>query len=187
MFEFFSKKNKTVEEEQPPIPLPELIQSKNNPVAIESILKDGNALWGWYKADQLSNGQLNLTAMINISYGFDGLALFRKEGDFLVKYRTEIIQKKIFLRISEISLFTHSNIMELYNTELSDSYKILYDEEQVVAANCQAYIHDLTKKTINDYLTNHRVMTVGEEHFYSKKDYPNGLPEEFKGNKIWNI
>lgn len=48
MFDFFRKKPQPVQSEQMPIPLPELPAEKNNPVAIESLLKDGNAVWGWY-------------------------------------------------------------------------------------------------------------------------------------------
>lgn len=182
MFDWFKKRPQPVQEEKMPIPLPELPAEKNNPVAIETLLKDGNAVWGWYKVADLKNGQINISAMMNMTYGFEGIALFRKEGDFLVKYRTDVVGEnlEIHLKISEICKFTHSNVMELYNTELSDAYKVLLDEEQDFAAHCQAYIHDLTEETINDYLTNHRVMAVGEEHFFAKKDYPNGLPEEFE-------
>ena len=187
MFDFFRKKSQPVQSELMPIPLPELPAEKNNPVAIESLLKDGNAVWGWYKVADFKNGQINISAMMNITYGFEGIALFRKEGHFLVKYRTDVVGKKLelHLKISEICKFTHSNVMELYNTELSDAYKVLLDEEQEFAAHCQAYIHDLTEESINDYLTNHRVMAVGEEHFFAKKDYPNGLPENLKRNRTW--
>lgn len=183
MFDWFKKKPQPQQqEEKHPLPLPELDADKNNPVAIEALLKDGNAIWGWYKADQLDNGQLNLSAIFNMTYGFDGLALFRKEEDYLVKYRVDVIgdSLEIHLKISEICKFSHSNVMELFNTELSDAYKILLDEQQNIAANCQAYIHDLTAEDIDDYLTNHRVMTVGDEHFFRKEDYPNGLPEDMQ-------
>lgn len=182
MFDWFKKRPQPVQEEKMPIPLPELPAEKNNPVAIETLLKDGNAVWGWYKVADLKNGQINISAMMNMTYGFEGIALFRKEGDFLVKYLTDVVGEKleIHLKISEICKFTHSNVMELYNTELSDAYKVLLDAEQNFVARCQAYIHDLTEEKINDYLTNHRVMNVGEEHFFAKKDYPNGLPEDME-------
>lgn len=182
MFDFFRKKTQPIQEEQMPIPLHELPAEKNNPVAIESLLKDGDAVWGWYRVTDLKNGQLNFSAMLNMTYGFEGIALFRKEGDYLVKYRTDVVGEalEIHLKISEICKFSHSNVMELFNTELSDAYKLLYDEQQDFAANCQAYIHDLTEEKINDYLSNHRVMNVGEEHFFAKKDYPNGLPEDME-------
>ena len=116
-----------------PIPLPELPAEKNNPVAIEILLKGGNAVWGWYKVADLKNGQINISAMMNMTYGSEGIALFRKEGDFLVKYRTDVVGEKleIHLKISEICKFTHSNVMELYNTELSDAYKVLLDESRI--------------------------------------------------------
>lgn len=183
MFDWFKKKPQPQQqEEQMPIPLPELDTEKNNPVAIEALLKDGNAIWGWYKVMDMKNGQMNFSAMLNMSYGFEGIALFRKEGDFLVKYRVDVVGDalEIHLKLSEICKFSHSNVMELFNTELSDAYKLLYDEEQDFAANCQAYIHDLTAEKINDYLTNHRTMHVGDEHFFAKKDYPDGLPEDMQ-------
>lgn len=182
MFDFFKKKLQSTSKEQIPIPLPELIAEKNDPVAIEDLFKRGDAIWGWYKITNQKNGQPNFSAMLNMTYGFDGIVLFRKEGNFLVKYRTDVIgnELEIYLKISEICRFTHSNIMNLFNTELSDAYKLLYDEQQELATHCNAYIHDLTEEIINDYLTNHRVMYVGKEHFFSKKDYPHGLPDEYK-------
>lgn len=170
MLDFLKKKRQPVQEEKMPIPLPEFPAEKNNPVAIESLLKDGNAVWGWYKVDDLKNGQINFSAMLNMTYGFEGIALFRKEGNFLVKYRTDVFGEKleIHLKISEICKFSHSNVMELFNTELSGAYKLFLDEDQEFCAQCQSYIHDLTEEKINDYLTNHRVMNVGEEHFIKK-------------------
>ena len=118
MFDWFKKKPQPVQEEKMPIPLPELPAEKNNPVAIESLLKDGNAVWGWYKVADLKNGQINISAMMNMTYGFEGIALFRKEGDFLVKYRTDVDGEKleIHLKISEICKFTHSNVCLLYTS-----------------------------------------------------------------------
>ncbi len=39
---------------------------------------------------------------------------------------------------------------------------------------------DKKKEAVALAISNHRVMAVGEEHFFAKKDYPNGLPEEFE-------
>lgn len=180
MFDFFKKKPQPQQVEQMPIPLPELDAEKVNPVAIESLFRDGHAIWGWYKVMDTKNGQINFSAMLNMTYGFEGIALFRKEGDYLVKYCTDVVgdNLEIHLKISEICKFSHSNVMELFNTQLSDAYKLLYDEEQDFATNCQAYIHDLTIEIIDNYLTNHRTINIGEEHFFAKKDYPNGLPED---------
>ena len=61
-----------------PINLPELEADKFNPVTLTNMLKDGAALWGWYSIPT----KYNVSALCNLTYGFDGLAVFRKEGDF---------------------------------------------------------------------------------------------------------
>ena len=78
MFDWFKKKPQPQQEEQMPIPLPELDSEKNNPVAIEALLKDGNAIWGWYKVMDMKNGQMNYSAILNMTYGFEGIALLEK-------------------------------------------------------------------------------------------------------------
>ena len=171
MLDFFKKKLRPAPKETIPIPLPALSKDKYDPVKIYDMLDHGDAIWGWYKADELKDGQVNLSAMLNMTYGFEGLALFRRESDYLVKYRVDAVGDalEICLKISEICKFSRSNVMELFNTELSDAYKLLYDEQQDYAANCKAYVHDLTDDKINDYLTNHRVMIIGNEHFKKKR------------------
>lgn len=180
MFEFFKKKPDPQVEEKNPIPLPEIAADKMNPVAIAEMIKNDTAIWGWYKVTDLKNNNINVTAMLNMTYGFDGLALFRKEGDFLVKYRVDVVgeELKIYTKLADVCKLTNSNIMELFNTELSDAYKLFYDENSEYSAGCQSYVHDVNEDMLNDYLSTHRVFHVGEEHFFAKKDYPNGLPTD---------
>lgn len=184
MFEFFKQKQKPQpdQEDRLPIPVPELPADMNNPVAIYDLLNNGDAIWGWYNVIDMKNGQMNYSAMLNMTYGFEGMALFRKEADYLIKYLTEVVGKdlEIYMKISKICKFTHSNVMELYNTELSDAKKLLYDEKQEFAVGCQSYVHDIDVDMIENALSKRRVMIVGDEHFFSKKDYPNGLPEDLE-------
>ena len=181
MFDIFKKKRRSAQEIHPPIPLPRLSQERNNPVAIESLLKDGDAIWGWFKVNDLKYGKINFLAIQNITYGFDGIALFRKEGNYLVKYCINVLgeQLEICLRINEICKFSHSNIMELFNTELFNSFMIFYDEKQQFADRCKSYVHDLTEETIDNYLTHHRSMIIGKEHFLSEdSDLPETMYKE---------
>lgn len=178
MLNFLKKKMQSQPVEQNPIPLPEIPDDKMNPVAIAEMLKNKTAIWGWYKVTDLKNNQMNFTAILNMTIGFDGLALFRREGDYLVKYRVDAVGKEctICMKISEICKLSNSNIMELFNTELSDAYKLFYDENSEYAAECQSYVHDITEEMIENNLSNNRVFFIGEEHFFKKSDYPDGLP-----------
>lgn len=182
MFNFFKNKILPPPAEQSPIPLPEITVDKMNPVTISEMLRNNIAIWGWYKVSDLKNNQMNFTALLNMTIGFEGLALFRREGDYIVKYRVEVVGKelKTYLRISEICRLSNSNIMELFNTELSDAYKLFYDEDSKYTAECQSYVHDINEEMINDKLSNNRVFHIGEEHFFKKSDYPDGLPAEFE-------
>lgn len=178
MFDFFKKKPIPQADEKTPIPLPVIPEEKMTPTAIAEMIKNGTAIWGWYKVTDLKNNTINVTAMLNMTYGFEGLALFRKEGDYIIKYRVDVVGKdlEIYMKISEICKLTNSNIMEIYNTELSDAYKLMYDEKSEYTSKCQSYVHDITSEMLDDYLETHRVFVVGEEHFFAKKDYPDGLP-----------
>jgi deoxyadenosine/deoxycytidine kinase len=66
--------------------------------------------------------------------------------------------------------------MELYNTEFADAYKLFYDNESEYSAGCQCYVHDVHIDMIENELSKRRVFHIGEEHFFKKSDYPNGLP-----------
>lgn len=182
MLKFFKKKTLPTPTKQVPIPLPEITGDKMSPVTIAEMLRSNTAIWGWYKATDLKNNQINFTAILNMTIGFDGFALFRREGDYLVKYRVEAVGKelKIYLKISEICRLSNSNIMELFNTELSDAYKLFYDEDSKYAAGCQSYVHDITEEMIENKLSNNRVFLIGEEHFFKISDYPDGLPSEIE-------
>jgi len=182
MFDFFKKKPQPQPAEQNPLPLPEIPAEKMNPVAIGEMLKNHTAIWGWYKVMDMKNGNMNVSALLNMTLGFEGFALFRREGDYLIKYRIDSVGENhaIYMKISEICRLSNSNVMELFNTELSDAYKLFYDEESNYAAGCQSYIHDINEQMIEDKLSNNRVFHVGEEHFYKKSDYPDGLPPELE-------
>lgn len=178
MFHLFKKKKLTQPAEQNLIPLPEIPYNKMNPVTIANMLRNNTAIWAWYKVTDYKNNQMNYSAILNITIGFDGLALFRKEGNYLVKYHVNAVGKecKIYLKINNICRFSNSNIMELFNTELSDAYRLFYDEDSEYAAGCQCYVYDITEEMIENKLSQNRVFYIGEEHFFKKSDYPNGLP-----------
>ena len=62
-------------------------------LSIENHLKSGSTIWAWYKINdfKIKDGrQLNISALENLSYRFDGLTALRKEGNYLIYYRVEI-------------------------------------------------------------------------------------------------
>ena len=77
MFDFFKRK------QQPQLPLPEIPSEKMNPVALHEMLKNRTAIWGWLKVTDMRNNELNFSALLNRTLGFDGFAVFRREGDYL--------------------------------------------------------------------------------------------------------
>ena len=63
------------------IDLPELPTVNINPVSILKKLKEGSTIWAWYKIMDFKvkkgKRQLNLTALENVSYRFDGLTALK--------------------------------------------------------------------------------------------------------------
>lgn len=178
MFDFFKRKQQPQPAEQNPIPLPEIPSEKMNPVALHEMLKNRTAIWGWYKVTDMRNNELNFSALLNMTLGFDGFAVFRREGDYLVKYRVDSVGEEhaIYMKLSEICRLTPSNVMELYNIEFADAYKLFYDDDSNYSAGCQCYVHDVNEEMIENALSTRRVFHIGEEHFFKKSDYPDGLP-----------
>lgn len=72
--------------------------------------------------------QLNISALENLSYRFDGLTALRKEGNYLIYYRVSDRTFGIYLKPSKIYHFKNSSIAELYFDELANSYRLYLDE-----------------------------------------------------------
>lgn len=178
--ELFKRKNNkknTTPVELDPIDLPVLNYKSSSPADILSLLIDGNTIWAWFKVDHIINGQLNFTAMMNMSYGFEGLAVYKKVNNYLYKYNVDVDKEGIiYLKISEISRFINSNIMELFNTDMHDAYKLFYDHNSDFFDHTMCYITDITEELIERKLEDNRVFKIDESHFYKKSDYSDGLP-----------
>ena len=79
------KKNKTEETSADLIDLPEFPTVQKDFLSIENHLKSGSTIWAWYKINdfKIKDGrQLNISALENLSYRFDGLTALRKEGNY---------------------------------------------------------------------------------------------------------
>ena len=125
-------KKKTEEPSADLIDLPEFSSVQKDFLSIENHLKSNSTIWAWYKINdfKIKNGrQLNISALENLSYRFDGLTALRKEGNYLIYYRVEIDRTfGIYLKPSKIYHFKNSSIAELYFDELANSYKLYLDE-----------------------------------------------------------
>lgn len=115
------KKNKTEETSADLIDLPEFPTVQKDFLSIENHLKSGSTIWAWYKINdfKIKDGrQLNISALENLSYRFDGLTALRKEGNYLIYYRVEIDRTfGIYLKPSKIY---HSKIAVLQNFTLTN-------------------------------------------------------------------
>ena len=174
MFTLFKKKQPEPAEKNP-IPLPEIPSNEINPVELFEMLNNGTAIWGWYKLTHQKNNTVNVSALHNMTIGFEGLAVFRREGNYLVKYRVDVIGEKYYicLKLSEICKLTRSNLMELYNTELTDAYKLFYDYDCSYSAACRCYAHNVTNDMIEQALSQRRVFHICDENFIKKDENNN--------------
>lgn len=175
IFSALFKKKSEAPKEREPLKLPRIPESKMNIADISEMLNNGTPIWTWTSLLD----KFNTTAMLNMQgNALDGFACFRKEHDLLMKYVAIVSpDNTVHLKLTEICKCTNSNIMELINTEFKDAYKVYYDDLGFTEST-QYFIHDLKYEDIVEYLTDNRVMYVGEEHFYKKADYPDGLPED---------
>ena len=116
------KKNKTEETSADLIDLPEFPTVQKDFLSIENHLKSGSTIWAWYKINdfKIKDGrQLNISALENLSYRFDGLTALRKEGNYLIYYRVEIdrtfgiylnLQRSTISKIAVLQNFTLTNL-----------------------------------------------------------------------------
>ena len=165
MFELLKAVSKMNKNKRPaehrPLNLPEIPEDKFNPVEIAKMLKSGVVIWAWYNmVDHFS-----FTGFYNLTGGMiDSFALFRTEEDFLVKYIIDRQDDVFYAKIHEITYFRNSNVMELFNSELRDAYRVYYDD-QGYSEQLNSYAHNITDAMVKKELTNSRVMYVTDDHF----------------------
>lgn len=186
MFDFLKKKPSVPEPTEPrrPLNLPVLSKNNFNPETIAEYLKNDTPIWAWYNAKDMpmtdDNGNWNFNALLALENGrFDGFSMFRKEGNLICKYTLDIFNdgKELNLKLSDIREMKNSNILELCRRDLKEAYELYHDDENI-ASTLPAYVHDITAEKASLYIKDKRVYHVGEEHFYKKSDYPDGLPAD---------
>ncbi|SHI97089.1 hypothetical protein SAMN02745229_03914 [Butyrivibrio fibrisolvens DSM 3071] len=177
MFDVFSifKKKPAPKTERKPLNLPEVPADKMNPADIVQMLSEGTPIWTWTSIMD----KYNYTAMLNMQGNcLDGFAMFRKEEDLLIKYVGVIgSDKKMIMKITEVQLFKNSNIMELFETELKDAYRVYYDDEHLTE-NLSFFCYDVTYDEMKKYLEGNRVMYISEDHFMKKPEAVTAESEE---------
>lgn len=150
------------------IDLPELPITQTNPASISNLLQNGAAIWCWYKLNDYKivkgSRYLNIPAITNMSYGFDGLTALRKSDHYLIYYKVDIGDAlDIYLRPASISFFKNSNIAELCSNELVNSYKLYVDYNSDFFLDCGQYIYDINDKDFENRLIKHRSIHISEE------------------------
>ena len=163
------QKKTSKSKERKPLNLPEIPTDKFTPAEIAEMINNGIPIWTW--TNILEN--YNITAISNMQGNcLDGFAMYRKEYDLLVKYVAVVCQEleTMTMKISDICKCTNSNIMELYNSDLKDSYKVYYDNVGLTN-EVRYFVHDLDYEKIVAYLKNNRVMYVSDEHFIKNPGY----------------
>ena len=87
-----------------------------------------------------------------------------------MKYAVTFDDKmKIFLRPNEVYKMSPSAVMDIFNGELKNAFKIYYDSDGLTLKE-QAYVTDLTSEIIDSELIDKRSMIIGEEHFIKNSD-----------------
>lgn len=183
MFNFGRKKQKSVPQPNSigrrPLKLP-LIDKKDVTVEnIASYLKDGTPIWAWYVTSEMVGNSAKViekAAHGMETNALDNFEMYRVEGNYICRYYSHIMKDGMYMKLDEICELKNTNIMEIVNNDLSLAYEVYHDDIGFTE-NTQCYVHDVTEEMIEEYLKDHRVMYVGDEHFYRKKDYPDGPPE----------
>lgn len=147
------------------IDLPELPITQTNPASISNLLQNGAAIWCWYKLNDYKivkgSRYLNIPAITNMSYGFDGLTVLRKSDPYLIYYKVDIGDAlDIYLRPASISFFKNSNIAELCSNELVSSYKLYVDYNSDFFSNCGQYIFDTNDADFESRVMKHRSIYI---------------------------
>ena len=143
------------------IDLPELPTNLTNPATIANLLQSGATIWCWYKLDDFRivnrSRYINIAAITNMSYGFDGLTALRKSDHYLVYYNVDIGNAfGIYLKPASISFFKNSNIAELYNNELANSYKLYVDSNSDFFSTCGQYTYNMGDKDFENLIAKQR-------------------------------
>ena len=173
MFNFFKRKAVTSSERRP-LKLPSIPKAKRTSSEIMSLLKKGIPIWAWYSL--LDKPNVSAIATVTGNY-LDGFAMWRIEGNYLMKYVAHFDDnRRIHLMLREVCEASNSNIAMLVSREMEDAFDIMYDDEHFTE-NALVFVHDVTQEKIKDQLKDKRVWYIGEEHFYLRKDYPDGLPK----------
>lgn len=164
---FGTKKHKPESDgERHPINLPEIPEDKFNAVGIAEMLRGGSVIWAWYDLIK----KYNVNALVNfVGNATDTFAVYRVEGEYLVKYIVHVANKQFYLKLSEVQRMSNSNVMELFNSDLKDAYRVYYDDEGL-SEQVHAFVHDVTEEMIEAELQNKRVMVVTDDHFMKKED-----------------
>lgn len=161
-------RNKKSEKKIDLIDLPELQADQANVGNIVTVLQNGATIWGWYKMHdyRVVNGSryLNVPAISNISYGFDGLTALRKYNCYLIYYKVDVdAMLGIYLRPTSIYSFKNSNIAALCSSELSNAHKLYLDNNSNFFAQCGQYIYNMDDKNLESYTALHRGITIAKE------------------------
>lgn len=150
------------------IDLPELPITQTNPAGISNLLQNGAAIWCWYKLNDYKivkgSRYLNIPAITNMSYGFDGLTVLRKSDPYLIYYKVDIGDAlDIYLKPASISFFKNSNIAELCSNELVSSYKLYVDCNSDFFFKCGQYVYDTNDTDFESRLMKQRSIYVSED------------------------
>lgn len=176
IFSFF-KFHHVVSEERHPVNLPEISADKINPADIYKLLDDDTIIWAWYSITD----KQNTATFLNMSLtgcNPDSFIVFRKIDKHIMKYAVTFDDKmKIFLRPNEVYKMSPSAVMDIFNGELKNAFKIYYDSDGLTLKE-QAYVTDLTSEIIDSELIDKRSMIIGEEHFIKNSDIINESSKE---------
>lgn len=161
-------------EHRRPLNLPVIPEKDITPEKIAEYLKKGIPIWTWYNPMAKSSGQTSDFIQLALAMeggALDGFAMFRIEDNLICRYNAVFVghEMQLNLKLYEIRELKNSNIVELFNSDISTAYEVYHDDDNL-AAETLCFVHDITQEMALDYLKDHRVMYVSDAHFKKKTD-----------------
>ena len=175
---FFKKtSNKATAANRRPLKLPEVPKDQMNVSGIAALLNNGKPIWAWYSMTDKPDVYVTRFLTGNL---LDGFAVWRIDGDYLCMYIAHFDENMtVHLKLEEIRKANNSSIMAVMDSDMVYAYSIMYDDAEYTE-NTLAFVNDVTPEMIEKELQDKSMWLVGNEHFYRKADYPDGLPEDIK-------
>lgn len=163
----FSRKKK-LPQERKPLKLPEISEEDLTVQKVAELIKNGTPIWLWYNLTAYNSDTLPINALATLRRNYlDGFIVYvlDPEDNLIKKYLFDNFKDgEIYLIPVEIMDNKYSNIIDIFNREITDAYRVYYDNEGMTD-NCIVYQHDISSEEAKKYLRTNQVMHITEDRF----------------------